>query len=77
MDIFKEKIYSNVKDGWYEPATGGNFYYGLQTGFSFKQIDLTFKIGKVISQDLKTTPLIPYNAQLGVNYKMNGQRNVK
>ena len=72
-NVFKETIYSNVKDGWYEPATGGNFYYGLQTGFSFNQMDLTFKVGKVITQDFKTTPLIPYYAQLGINYKMNSK----
>lgn len=73
-EVFKNTIYSGVKDGWYEPATGGNFYYGLQAGSSFKQIDLTFKIGKVITQDFKTTPLIPYYAQLGFNYKINGHK---
>ncbi len=60
-----------VKDGWYEPATGGNFYYGLQTGISFKQHDIYLKIGKVLSQDLKTTPLIPYYAQLGYNFRIS------
>ncbi len=67
---FKE-MYPEVQDGWYEPATGGNFYYGLQTGLSFKQSDITLKIGKVLTQDFKTTPLIPYYAQLGFNWKIN------
>src|ERR1044072_8205021 len=25
--------YDGAKDGWYEPSTGGNFYYGLQGGY--------------------------------------------
>lgn len=60
-----------VNDGWYEPATGGNFYYGMQAGYSFKNHDIYLKIGKVISQDFKTTPLIPYYAQLSYNLKFN------
>jgi hypothetical protein len=31
--------YPDAVDGWYEPATGGNFYYGLQSGFSFRKQD--------------------------------------
>lgn len=68
---FKDNIYANVKDGWYEPATGGNFYYGIQTGFSFKRHDIYLKVGKVVTQDFKTTPLIPYYAQLGYNFKFS------
>lgn len=64
-----KKSFVIVNDGWYEPATGGNFYYGIQTGFSFKQHDIYLKIGKVVTQDFKTTPLIPYYAQLGYNFK--------
>lgn len=63
--------YQMVQDGWYKPASGGNFYYGLQTGVSFKKSDITFSIGKAITQDFKTTPLIPYYAQLGLNLKIN------
>ena len=32
--------YPDVVGGWYQPATGGNFYYGLQTGFSFWKNDI-------------------------------------
>jgi hypothetical protein len=71
---FKDNVYANVKDGWYEPATGGNFVYGIQTGYSFKQSDITFKIGKVLTQDFKTTPLIPYYLQLGYNIKISGRK---
>jgi hypothetical protein len=59
-----------AKDGWYVPATGGNFYYGVQTGFSRRRYDLTLKAGKVITQDFKTTPLLPFYAALGYNLKI-------
>jgi hypothetical protein len=69
-DLFKE-YYAEVKNGWYQPATGGNFYYGLQAGFSFKKMDITLKGGKIITQNFKTTPLIPFYAQLALNLKLN------
>ncbi len=75
--IFKDNIYADVKDGWYEPATGGNFYYGIQTGVSFKRHDIYLKIGKVVTQNFKTTPLIPYYAQLGYNFKFSKKSSVK
>ncbi len=68
---FKNEIYSDVVDGWYEPATGGNFYYGLQGGYSFKKIDITLNIGKLVSQDFKTSPFLPFYLNLGVNYRIN------
>ncbi len=71
-EAFKETIYDNVNDGWYEPATGGNFNYGLQAGYSFKRSDIIFKLGAMLTQDFKTTPLVPYYLHLGFNYKFNG-----
>lgn len=68
--IYKETIYQDVEDGWYLPSTGGNFYYGLQTGYSFRKSDLTFNIEMVTTQDFKTTPLIPYYMMVGYNYKI-------
>lgn len=68
-ESFKE-IYPGVVDGWYEPATAGNFYYGLQTGGSLKQAEMTMAIGYVIQQDFETKPMIPYYARLGFNYKI-------
>lgn len=62
--------FPSVKDGWYEPATGGNFYYGLHSGFSFGQNDIYLKGGKVISQDFSTTPLLPYYLQVGYNIRL-------
>lgn len=61
--------YPGVVDGWYEPSTGGNFYYGLQVGFSFMKNDLFLRAGKMVSQDFKTAPLLPYYGQLGYNLR--------
>jgi len=59
-----------VKDGWYEPATGGNFYYGLQAGFSFRRNDIYLKAGKILNQDFSTKPLLPFYLQLGYNIRL-------
>lgn len=61
--------YPDVVDGWYEPATGGNFYYGLQAGFSFGKQDVYLRAGKILTQDYKTTPMVPIYSQLGFNIK--------
>lgn len=58
-----------VQTGWYIP-TGGNFIYGLQSGYSFKSNDLYAKVGRTVSQDLKTTPMLPYYFQLGWNVRL-------
>ena len=63
-------IFPEVTDGWYEPPSGGNYHYGIQTGFSFKQHDIYLKAGKLISQGFKTKPLVPYYAQLGYNFRI-------
>ena len=68
---YREVIYSDVIDGWYEPATGGNFSFGFQAGYSFRKSDITFNFGKIITQDFETTPLIPFYLRLGYNYKIN------
>ncbi|WJS95545.1 hypothetical protein NYQ10_03620 [Flavobacterium johnsoniae] len=68
--IYRE-VYPDVKNGWYEPATGGNFNFGIQGGYSFGRNDVTLRAGKVMTQDFKTTPLIPFYVQLGYNYKMD------
>lgn len=66
-----EDVYPEIKNGWYEPATGGNFNFGIQGGFSFNRNDLTLRAGRVITEDFKNTPLIPFYLQLGYNYKLN------
>lgn len=67
-DWYKKNSYGNVQDGWYEPATGGNFYYGLQGSYSMKKMDFTLKAGKVLQQDFKSQPLLPFYGQIGVNF---------
>lgn len=59
-----------VKDGWYEPSTGGNFYYGLQAGYSIKKADVYLRAGKLIQQDFKTSSMLPIFAELGLNFKL-------
>jgi hypothetical protein len=61
--------YPLVSDGWYEPATGGNFYYGIQAGVTFNKMDFTIQAGRVITQDFETTPLVPFYGQAGINFK--------
>ncbi len=63
------QYYPEAKDGWYVP-TGGNFSYGIQTGYSFVNYDLHLRIGQVVTQDFKTTPMVPYYLQLGMNTKL-------
>jgi hypothetical protein len=65
-NAFREN-FPDVKDGWYQPATGGNFYYGIQTGYSFGANDITLNAGKVIQQDFRTDPTIPFYIQVGYN----------
>ena len=67
-DIYRDQ-YENVVDGWYEPATGGNFYYGGQAGFSHKLHYIYLRVGKIIQQDFETDPLLPFYLQLGYNVK--------
>lgn len=59
-----KQIYPAVKDGWYEPATGGNFNFGLLGGWSFKKSDIFLKSGVIFTQDF-SKPLLPFYAQLG------------
>jgi len=66
---FKDEVYADVIDGWYEPATGGNFHYGLQIGVSFGKHDIYFNAGKIMQQDFKTSPIIPIYAKVGYNFK--------
>lgn len=68
-DSFKES-FPSVQDGWFEPSTGGNFNYGLQAGYSFSNSDISLKAGKLLSQDLKTKPFIPFYVKLGYNIRL-------
>lgn len=54
--------------GWYVP-TGGNYFFGVQGGYSFPRNDVYVKAGKTLSQEFKTVSLVPYYFQLGLNMK--------
>ncbi|MEN2415671.1 hypothetical protein [Flavobacterium mesophilum] len=69
-EIYKE-VYPDVKNGWFEPTTGGNVNFGIQGGYSFIKSDLTLRAGKVITEDFKTEPLIPFYLQIGYSYKLD------
>ncbi len=56
--------YPDVKDGWYEPPTGGNFYAGGQAGISLGRNDITAKAGYIRVQDFQTKPLLPFYGQI-------------
>lgn len=64
-----KSYYPGAKNGWYIP-TGGNFIYGLQGGYSFKNYDITLKSGRTVEQDFKTTDMVPYYFLLGFSYKL-------
>lgn len=61
--------YAGARDGWYLPPTGGNFYTGLNAGVSFEHHDVYVSAGKVLVQDFKTSPMIPYYGKVGYNLK--------
>lgn len=61
--------YAGALDGWYEPTTGGNVYFGAQTGVSVKQHEVFICAGKLYTQDLKSTPMIPFYARIGYTVK--------
>lgn len=62
--------FPEVGDGWYEPPTGGNFFYGLQAGVSFGKQDLYLRAGKVLAEDFKTVPMLPFYGQVGYNLRI-------
>lgn len=64
---YKEN-FPDVIDGWYEPATGGNYNYGLIVNYSFCKLNIYAKAGKLIAEDFKTDPFLPFYATIGCNY---------
>ncbi|MBK8564466.1 MAG: hypothetical protein IPN76_14310 [Saprospiraceae bacterium] len=58
--------FPEIQNGWYSP-TAGNFSFGVQAGLSFSVYDYYLKLGRVVSQDFKTTPMIPFYFELGMN----------
>lgn len=66
---FYKENFPQAKGGWYEPTTGGNFYYGFQTGASMQQTDIYLKLGKMLTQNFKAKPLIPFYGSVGISIK--------
>lgn len=64
-ETYKDQ-YPDAISGWYI-TTGGNFSYGLLAGYTFESNEINIKFGKMVAQDLRTKPLIPLYAQLGIN----------
>ena len=50
--------YPGLQNGWYVP-TGGNYFFGLQTGISIRASDISLKAGKLVSQGFKNAPFVP------------------
>lgn len=67
-DLMKE-MNPDIKNGWYLP-TGGNFSYGIQSGYSFKTHEVTLKLGKTATQNISTTALFPIYLLLGYNFRL-------
>lgn len=65
---YRENVFA-AKNGWYEPPTGGNFKFAIQSGLSFRNSDITLGIGRVINEDFNTEPLVPWYLELGYNYR--------
>lgn len=61
-----KNLYPGVRDGWYVP-TGGNFVFGIQTGYSLRSVDITLRAGKILDQYLRSSATIPMTFQLGIN----------
>lgn len=64
-----KEYYPDIKDGWYVP-TGGVFFYGIQSGYSFKANDLTLGIGVFSAQDFKSSTTLPYYLNIGYNKRL-------
>jgi hypothetical protein len=52
-----KQVYAKVQDGWFDPSTGGHFYYSILAGYSFKASDVYIKYGKITSQNFNSKPL--------------------
>ncbi len=70
-NVYKQ-IYPGVQDGWYEPATGGNFNFGLLGGYSFRRSDISLKGGLLTIQSFSKLQL-PFYAQLGYTIKLKSR----
>jgi len=69
-ELFQEN-YADVSDGWFVP-TAGNFYYGIQASRTLgNKMELSIRIGATDAESTTADALLPYYAQLGLNYKFS------
>lgn len=61
--------YAGAVDGWYK-NTANNFSIGLNTGYSFKKIDITLSPGIIRTDGWSSTPTLPFYGKIGVNYRL-------
>jgi hypothetical protein len=65
----KKNSFHQPQDGWYS-SLGGNFLYGIQGGYSFSTLDLNARLGAILTEDFKGTPMyIPFYGTLGMNVR--------
>lgn len=66
-DVYRGN-FADAKDGWYQ-NTANNQYLGINTGYSFSKMDLTFSSGLRRTDGLRSKPTLPLSMKLGVNYR--------
>ena len=60
--------FPEVVDGWYEPESGGNIKFGGKVGGNFGKNGIVLQAGLVKTEELNSSPLIPFYAGLGYTY---------
>jgi len=70
---YYREVFPAVKNGWFEPSTGGNFYYAIQAGVSVRQHDIYVKAGRILVQDFRTKPTVPFMAEIGYNFRIRSR----
>lgn len=67
---YKEYVHTEAQDGWYS-STGGNITFSLQGGYTFRGvIELTLRFGMYKTEAFNNAGVIPFVANLGVNYHL-------
>ena len=67
-DWYRDYVHTNAKDGWYS-STGGNFSFGLQGGYLFRDIiELTLRLGMYKTEAFNDPAGVPFYTNIGVNY---------
>ena len=60
--------YSTAVNGWYQNSAN-NISLGINTGYSFKNIDITLSPGIIKTNGFKSSPLLPFFATTNLNYR--------